>query len=322
MLSISEYCDRVKRDAYGGSIELVEDGILAIKSEIESGSFENSGDVAKKVEECVEDVLGVATSVLPLINLLIRCMQCSEKHTGSREKAETAKNAFLSLLQEVKLAQDTATNRIGDIGANMIKDGFKVGTFSTSGSVMAIFKKAIAQGKSLSAICFEARPRSEGFRTFREVSELGIPTRFGVDALLCVLIPKTDYFVIGADAVRNTGEVFAKTGSYLAALACKEFGVPFYVAADTSKYDSLSRYGYPLKDSSRPKIEAYPFEIPKGSDVVNISFELIPPSLISGLITEKGLIPATAIGDAVNMGDISPRIVKKLGDWVQSSRRI
>ena len=320
MITIQEYCEKIKNDAYGGSIEVVEDGLLTMENELTLQSFPSAYAVGERISFCADAILKVATSILPLINFVIRCMQYAELCKTESMTAEQAVEKGLSMIREIKDTQDSATRNIGDFGANMLKPGFKVGTFSTSGTVMAILKKAVAQGKELSAICFEARPRSEGFRTFREISELGIPVTFGVDALLCHLMPGTKIFFIGADAVRSTGEVFAKTGSYLAALACRELGVPFYVAADTSKFDPLSLFGFPMKDSSRPKEESYPFEIPENGEVVNMSFELIPPYLISGIITEKGVISPNMIAAVSNSGELSPEIIEKLGEWVQKGR--
>ena len=204
----------------------------------------------------------------------------------------------------------------------MIARRDKVATFSTSGSVMEILKNAVTEGKEITAAAFEARPNSEGYRTLQEISELGIPVTFGCDALLCKLVPGSKMFFIGADAISSTGEVYAKTGSYLAALVCSEFGIPFYVAADTSKFDPLSLLGFPIKDSLRPASEVTDMDIPEISEVINISFELIPAKLVTGIITEKGLISPHAVGLMMKPETMSSSMIHKLEAWRESCDKL
>ena len=139
---------------------------------------------------------------------------------------------------------------------------------------------------------------------------------------LCKLVPGSAVFFIGADAVSSTGEVYAKTGSYLAALACREFGIPFYVAADTSKFDAMSLLGFPIKDSFRPAEEVTGRKVPEISRIVNISFELVPAKLVSGIITEKGVIPPQAVSLMMEPEKMSRKMTGKLERWMESSEKL
>lgn len=319
MLLIKEYCERVRDDAYGGSAELVDDGILTLKNELNAGSFGDGDAVLNMLTGCVDDILGVASSILPLINLLIACLHFADVRRGTGLTPDDAVREANTMLDSARERQSGSLERIGGIGARMISDGDRVSTFSTSGSVMAIYSQAVAQGKRLSASAFEARPHNEGYRTLAEISAMGIPVTFGVEALLYELIPGTDIFFIGADAVRATGEVYAKTGSCLAALVCREFGIPFYVAADTSKFDAMSLMGYPLKDSSRPPEEVSDMTVPSGSVIKNVSFELIPPRLVTGIITEKGVVSPYAVANMMDPDSISGSTIDKLAAWAKKN---
>ncbi len=320
MFTVKDYCKCCKDDAYGGSIELVNAGIDALLNDIEAGEYQNAAELCDALEAYVDDILLVSTSVLPLINLLIKVLRFSRVHR-SIQSAEEVKRAAADMLRNHKENQENSTANIGVYGSRMIKDGAKIGTFSTSGSVMAILKEAVKTGKELEAICFEARPHNEGYRTLREISELGISTVLGVDALICCLIPKCDIFLIGVDAITVDGSVYAKTGSYLAALACKEFNIPFYVAADTSKFDTMSLYGFPLKDSDRPANEVTEDIFPECAHIRNVSFELVPPQLIRGIITEKGIVSPGAIVSVTGMIDMDDYTIEKLAAWINTSRK-
>lgn len=319
MLRLKEYCERVRDDAYGGSIELVEDGITAMENEMETAMTE---DISREIENFVDQILEVTSPILPLINLLDRCMRFSEKYEATELSEKELREKFTELLEGIRKEQRQCAEKIGKAGARMIASGDKVATFSTSGSVMEIFKRAADDGKKLKAAAFEARPNAEGYRTLDEISELGIPVEFGCDALLCKLVPGSAAFFIGADAISSTGEVYAKTGSYLAALACREFGIPFYVAADTSKFDAMSLLGFPIKDSFRPAKEVTDRRIPENSRIVNISFELIPSKLVSGIITEKGVISPHAVSLMMEPENMSRKMTGKLERWMESSGKL
>lgn len=318
MLRLNEYCDRVRDDAYGGSVELVEDGITAMANEIQ---VKEPKDIMTEIEGYVDSVLAVTSPILPLIHLLNRCMCFTQEYRSGAVPRET-REAFLKLLEEIRMEQRQCVEKIGKVGSRLIAQGDKVATFSTSGSVMEILKHAVIEGKEITAAAFEARPNSEGYRTLQEISELGIPVTFGCDALLCKLVPGSKMFFIGADAISSTGEVYAKTGSYLAALVCSEFGIPFYVAADTSKFDPLSLLGFPIKASLRPASEVTDMDIPEISEVINISFELIPAKLITGIITEKGLISPHAVGLMMKPEAISPGMIQKLEEWRENCDKL
>lgn len=319
MLRLNEYCERVRDDAYGGSVELVEDGITAMENEI---SAYDGNQVVEEIEEYVDRILEVTSPILPLINMLDRCMRFVEAQKDTEYDPSVLTEKFIELLEEIRKTQRESVTKIGKYGGRLIESGRKVATFSTSGSVYEILKNAVAAGKDITAVAFEARPNAEGYRTMDELSELGIPVRFGCDALLCKMVPGSSMFFIGADAISSTGEIYAKTGSYLAALACREFGIPFYVAADTSKFDTMSLLGFPIKDSYRPAEEVTKRELPENSRIINISFELIPAGLIAGIITEKGIISPQAVSLMMEPEKMSGKMVEKLENWMENNEKL
>ena len=101
--------------------------------------------------------------------------------------------------------------------------------------------------------------------------------------------------VVGADRIVKTGHVFNKIGTYQVATMAKQHGIPFYVAAPLSTIDMET------------KAEDVIIEMRKGSEVtgtgekktapddiavINPAFDMTPPELISGIITEKGVATA------------------------------
>ena len=98
--------------------------------------------------------------------------------------------------------------------------------------------------------------------------------------------------VVGADRVLHTGHVFNKVGTYQVATMAKQHGIPFYVAAPLSTFDLKSRPEEIIIEQRKPSEVTGIGDkktAPDGIDVINPAFDLTPPELISGIITESGV---------------------------------
>lgn len=116
MLLIQEFVDKVSKDAYGGSAELVDDAILCFANELKEGNFTCAQDVAKRMEENVDAVLQVCSPILPLINLLNLCMQFVEELQENGYPMEEAVGKGCEFLENRRAEQASCLDRIGEIG--------------------------------------------------------------------------------------------------------------------------------------------------------------------------------------------------------------
>jgi methylthioribose-1-phosphate isomerase len=102
-----------------------------------------------------------------------------------------------------------------------------------------------------------------------------------------------DKVIVGADRILKTGHVFNKIGTYQIALLAKSHDIPFYVAAPSSTFDLKNSHDDVIIEERSPeevvKIAGKRIA-PESVKVFNPAFDLTPPDLISGLITEKGII--------------------------------
>jgi methylthioribose-1-phosphate isomerase len=116
-----------------------------------------------------------------------------------------------------------------------------------------------------------------------------------------------DLAIVGTDRVTATGDVCNKIGTYLKALAARDNGVPFYVALPSPTIDFTVRDGLaeiPIEErgaeevatvtgrTASGRIETVTI-VPEGSVVANYGFDVTPARLVTGLITERGVIAAT-----------------------------
>lgn len=200
--------------------------------------------------------------------------------------------------------EDMETNRsMGKHGAMIIDDGDTILTHCNAGALacvdygtaLGVIRAANEEGKNVSVVCDETRPVLQGARlSVWEMQKENIPVKLIVDGAAGRLMQEgqINKVIIGADRVARGG-VANKIGSLMVALAAKRFNVPFYVAAPKSTFD----YENSIHDTEieeRDPVEVLSFAgcqaAPFGTEVRNPSFDVVPSDLITGIITEDGIV--------------------------------
>jgi len=200
--------------------------------------------------------------------------------------------------------EDMETNRaIGRHGAGIIDDGDTVLTHCNAGALacvdygtaLGVIRAAWEDGKRLTVICDETRPVGQGARlSVWEMQQEGIPVKLIADVAAGYLMQTgmIDKVIIGADRIAEGG-VANKIGSLMVALAAKRFNVPFYVAAPMSTFD-MENSIYDIEIEERDPAEVLYYGgcriAPQETEAINPAFDIVPSDLISGIITEKGIL--------------------------------
>jgi len=187
---------------------------------------------------------------------------------------------------------DTAKQKIGEIGAKRIKDGWTIMTHCNSSTALAVIKTAFRQGKNIDVIATESRPRYQGHLTVKELTAEGIPTTLIVDSAVRFFMSEVDCVIVGADTITVNGALINKIGTSQIALCAKEARVPFMVCAETYKFSPATLFGELVVIEERDPKEVAPEEILKlGVKVRNPAFDVTPRDYIDLIITEIGAIP-------------------------------
>ncbi|OIQ92391.1 methylthioribose-1-phosphate isomerase [mine drainage metagenome] len=181
------------------------------------------------------------------------------------------------------------------------------------GTALAPVYKAFEAGIPLHVWVDETRPRNQGASlTARELNWQGVAHTVIVDNAGGHLMQHglVDLCIVGTDRTTAEGDVCNKIGTYLKALAARDNGVPFYVALPGPTIDWTLADGV----AEIPIEERDPAEIthiagrtadgarvavqltPDGSPAVNYGFDVTPARLVTGLITERGVCPASRAG--------------------------
>jgi methylthioribose-1-phosphate isomerase len=222
-------------------------------------------------------------------------------------QAKTVQEAKRVVLDEaLKMAEeDVETNRkIGAHGLKLFKDGDMVLTHCNAGSLatvaygtaLGVIRAARESGKRLSVIATETRPVMQGSRlTAFELLHDGIDVSLITDTAVGHMMARgvINHVIVGADRVLHTGHVFNKIGTYQVAILANKHNVPFYVAAPLSTFDFESNPDdVIIEDRSADEVVKVGKKriAPKGVRVFNPAFDMTPPELITGIITQKGIL--------------------------------
>lgn len=221
---------------------------------------------------------------------------------------EAACQAVLALRDgaDAILAEDIRLcRRIGEFGSTLLRDGMTVlthcnaGGIATSGYGTALASVYVAQeeGKTIKVLADETRPLFQGMRlTAWELMNSGIDVTVICDNAAPFIMSqgKVDCVIVGADRIAMNGDSANKIGTYGVALAAKAHGIPFYVAAPHSTFDSTLSDGSGIPIEQRPAEEVTHWRncclAPPGVNVINPAFDVTPGGLIAGIITEDGIL--------------------------------
>jgi methylthioribose-1-phosphate isomerase len=158
----------------------------------------------------------------------------------------------------------------------------------------------------------ETRPRNQGAAlTAFELGAHGVPHTVIVDNLGGHLMQRgqVDMVIVGSDRTTAAGDVCNKVGTYLKALAAQDNGVPFYAALPVSTIDWSLQAGSAIPIEERAPEEVTYISgrgasgqietvrlVPERSAALNLAFDVTPARLVTGLITERGICPASRAG--------------------------
>jgi methylthioribose-1-phosphate isomerase len=178
------------------------------------------------------------------------------------------------------------------------------------GTATAPIYLAHDKGLGIHVFADETRPRNQGASlTAWELGRHGVPHTVIADNTGGHLMQHglVDLVIVGTDRVAANGDVCNKIGTYLKALAASDNNVPFYVALPSPTIDFSIADGIaeiPIEERSADEVATITGRaadgrietvrvVPNGSAVANYGFDVTPARLVTGLITERGVIAAS-----------------------------
>ncbi len=225
------------------------------------------------------------------------------KTANSEDSVEQIRKLVIN--EAKKMAdQDIEINKtMGKIGSELFDNNDTIMTHCNAGALatvaygtaLGVIRATKESGKKIKVIATETRPVQQGSRlTAFELKYDGIDVSLIPDTAVGYTMANNlvNKVIVGADRILRTGHVFNKIGTYQVATMAKQHKIPFYVAAPLSTFDMKSnpedviiemRKGSEVTGIGDKKTA------PDGIGVINPAFDMTPPELITGIITEKGV---------------------------------
>jgi len=204
-----------------------------------------------------------------------------------------------------KMAEEDVKINIamGKNGSDLFRDNDTIMTHCNAGALatvaygtaLGVVRAAKENGKNIKVIATETRPVQQGSRlTAFELKHDGIDVTLIPDTAVGYSMVKglVNKVVVGADRILRAGHVFNKIGTYQIATMAKQHGIPFYVAAPLSTFDLKSNpEDVVIEQRKASELTGIGDNktAPDDINVINPAFDMTPPELISGIITEKGI---------------------------------
>lgn len=240
--------------------------------------------------------------------------------SGANSQAEARKAA---LRESGALADEdvAAARRIGELGAGLLPDGARVLThcnagwlaFADWGTALAPIYTAARQGKRVFVWVDETRPRLQGASlTAWELAQEGVEYALIADNAAGFFMQRAevDVVIVGSDRIARNGDVANKVGTYEKAVVARDNRIPFYVAAPTSTIDWGCASGKDIPIEERGPEEVLSVRgktasgsivevaiAPPGSRARNPAFDVTPARLVTGIITERGIVSPARLED-------------------------
>jgi len=223
------------------------------------------------------------------------------------EQCKTVSEIRDNVIAKAKeMAEDDVNinKKMGKIGAELFQNNDTIMTHCNAGALatvgygtaLGVIRATNESGKNIKVIATETRPIQQGSRlTAFELKHDGIDVSLIPDTAVGYTMANglVNGVIVGADRILQTGHVFNKIGTYQVATMAKQHNIPFYVAAPLSTFDLESRPEDVIieqRNASEVTGIGDKKTAPDGIDVINPAFDMTPPELISGIITENGIV--------------------------------
>ncbi len=260
-------------------------------------------------EEFIKKLIAKADYMSTSRPTAVNLMWAVEKQKAIIENSKSDVRGLIEELKQnaIKLEnEDIEINKkIGDYGAEIVPRGATILTHCNAGALatvgygtaLGVVRSAFANDPTIQVFADETRPRQQGARiTTLELTMDGIPTTLITDGMCSYFMQKgmIDMVVTGADRIAANGDTANKIGTYTVAIAAKYHNIPFYIAAPLSTIDIGIKTGdeIPIEERSHDEvthINGKPI-CAEGVNIINPGFDVTPNELITGIITEKGIL--------------------------------
>ncbi len=287
-------------------------GIAVLSSHIETEDYTAFYSQFKELKDYLASSRPTAVNLFWALNRMDAVVKAN-----SEKPVSEIKEILFQESEKIREEDVQISRGIGEIGFGLLKDLKKegkeigimthcnAGTLATAkyGTATAPMYLALEKGwagTDMHVYCDETRPLLQGARlTSFEMHHAGITTTLQCDNMASILMKsgKIDIIFVGCDRVARNGDAANKIGTSGVAILAKYYDIPFYICAPSSTIDMATPTGkqIPIEMRNPDEVTEMWYKermAPEGIDVFNPAFDVTDHSLITGIITEKGMCHA------------------------------
>jgi translation initiation factor 2B subunit (eIF-2B alpha/beta/delta family) len=232
-----------------------------------------------------------------LVNAVLWKLETSETPAMLRQAVDEATTAFKRQLRQHSL-------RVAEGALGLVGEGSTVVTIAYSSTVQHALCHAQRAGRRLEVICAETGAGGEGHGTAEVLANCGVAVRLLSDPEAIAAVVRADLVLVGAEMLTSQG-VVNRAGTRALAHAAREHGKPFYTLCGSEKFlppefERASQY---------PQTNGGAANGAGASHTPEAAFDLTPLALISGIVTEQGVLPVEGIEAWLAATKLHPALV-------------
>jgi len=287
--------DEIKEDRTHGASQLARQAVKVLKVTAEQSQADSAEELLLELRAVGERLMSARPAMAPIFNIVSRFLNAVSQVSADVGLASVRS---LAMAKADELASDSlqAIAQIMKYGIGLIADGDRIMTHSYSSTVMAVLKEAFAQHKDIEVIVTRSGSGGTGQRIAQELGIYG-PVTFIDDTAAGLYISVANKVMVGADRVCADGNIINGIGTYQLALSAERASVPFYVLCETLKFDPRLKSNQVDLEEKEPSEIVEPGRLPPEVRVKNPYFDITPLELVTGVVTENGLLTS---GEVIN----------------------
>ena len=290
---IESRIEAIARDRCHGAAQLAGRAVEVLATLCRRGRASTPHDLARQVITAALRVARIRPSMAPIHNWSLLFARRFSDLTRRVSSLEELRRQGVHLGEEIRVQQQRLLRQQVESARSLLAACSSLVTLSYSSTVEAILRQALPRDTAVTIA--ESRPLLEGRRLFTRLLESHPSLRMVTDAQLGLAVAHADLVLVGADSILSDLAVVNKTGTYLAALVARAHQRGFYVAADTFKIQATLVSPTGVLESRSGK-EVWPRH---AESCDNVYFDITPGHLVSGFVTELGILDGTRMARQV-----------------------
>jgi eIF-2B alpha/beta/delta-like uncharacterized protein len=287
--------DEIKNDKTHGASQLARQAAKVLKVAAEHSQAESADQFLRELGEVGPKLMSARPAMAPIFNIVSHLLgSISAKATECQ--LDSIRQFAIATADELIEGSLLAVAQIAGHASKLIADGDTIMTHSYSSTVVAALKEVSAK-HGIKVVTTRSGPGRTGERIAEQLGLCGLPITFIDDAAMGLYMSTVSQVMVGADRVCADGWVVNGIGTYQLALAAQRASIPVYVLCEMLKFDPRLKGAEVDLEEKGPSEVVEPGRLPPAVSVRNPYFDITPPELISGVVTENGVLTLQEVID-------------------------